>query len=303
MNIPLVSVIVPNYNHARYLDERIQSILGQTYPNFEVIILDDCSSDNSVDVINRYKDNPHITHFVINKENSGSPFKQWRKGFELAKGKWIWIAESDDYSEPEFIETLIRQVDTEDASFAFCRSNRMDQNGNAVIEHWQDGLKESFVMDGKQFIENQLKWKCIVWNASSVIFRREFALTIPDEYTNYKAAGDWLFWICLSWLGTVSFVNTPLNYFRLHNNNTTQQSSKSGLADEERVKLYKFILSKGFISKHSFEEIRLNDIYYSYVLGMNNRARTERKMEIWNVSKKERFIFWLKKMRKKIIAK
>jgi glycosyltransferase involved in cell wall biosynthesis len=55
MNNPLVSVIIPNYNHARFLDERIQSILNQTYQNFEVIILDDKSSDNSVEVINKYK--------------------------------------------------------------------------------------------------------------------------------------------------------------------------------------------------------------------------------------------------------
>ena len=56
MESPLVSVIIPNYNHARFLDERIQSILNQTYQNFEVIILDDISSDNSVEFINQYKD-------------------------------------------------------------------------------------------------------------------------------------------------------------------------------------------------------------------------------------------------------
>ena len=94
---PLVSVIVPNYNHARYLEQRLDSVFGQTYPNFEVIILDDSSTDNSLEIINRYKYNPHLSQIVVNKTNSGSVFKQWAKGLSLAKGEWIWIAESDDY--------------------------------------------------------------------------------------------------------------------------------------------------------------------------------------------------------------
>ena len=92
----LVSIIIPNYNHAKFLDERIQSVLNQTYQNFELIILDDKSSDNSVEVINQYKDDPRVSSIIINKDNSGSTFKQWYKGIEIAKGEIIWIAESDD---------------------------------------------------------------------------------------------------------------------------------------------------------------------------------------------------------------
>ena len=97
MRMPLVTVIIPNYNHAKYLRQRIDTVLNQTYTSFEVIILDDCSTDNSKDIILSYKDNPHISNIVLNSENSGSTFKQWNKGFELAKGDYIWIAESDDY--------------------------------------------------------------------------------------------------------------------------------------------------------------------------------------------------------------
>lgn len=86
MNKPLVSVIIPNYNHAQFLDERIQTVLNQTYQNFELIILDDKSTDNSLEVINKYKNDPHVSEIVVNEENSGSTFKQWHKGFELAKG-------------------------------------------------------------------------------------------------------------------------------------------------------------------------------------------------------------------------
>ena len=82
---PLVSIIIPNYNHADYLEERIRSIFNQTYTNYEIIILDDRSTDNSIEIINKFRDNSHISNIIINEENSGSPFKQWFKGISLAK--------------------------------------------------------------------------------------------------------------------------------------------------------------------------------------------------------------------------
>ena len=96
---PLVSVIIPNFNHAPYLEQRLESVFNQTYQNFEVIILDDHSTDNSMEIIMRYKDNPHVSHIIENDINSGKVFKQWNKGFHLAKGELIWIAESDDFCE------------------------------------------------------------------------------------------------------------------------------------------------------------------------------------------------------------
>lgn len=91
-----VSVIIPNYCHARFLNQRIDSVLNQTYSDYEVIILDDCSTDNSREIIESYRNHPKISHIVYNEKNSGSTFIQWEKGFELARGEYIWIAESDD---------------------------------------------------------------------------------------------------------------------------------------------------------------------------------------------------------------
>lgn len=68
----MVSVIVPNYNHAPFLRERIDSILAQSYTDFELILLDDCSTDNSRDILNSYRDNPHVSHIIFNEKNSGS---------------------------------------------------------------------------------------------------------------------------------------------------------------------------------------------------------------------------------------
>ena len=107
---PLVSVIIPNYNHAKYLRQRINCILQQTYKNIEIIILDDKSTDNSIDVIKEYESNPFVCKIVLNEQNSGSTFIQWNKGFSLAKGDLIWISESDDFCENTLLQTLVKEI-------------------------------------------------------------------------------------------------------------------------------------------------------------------------------------------------
>ena len=77
---PLVSVILPNYNHSAYLRERIDSILTQEFQDFELIILDDRSTDDSVAVINGYKAHPRVSHIIVNEQNTGNTFIQWERG-------------------------------------------------------------------------------------------------------------------------------------------------------------------------------------------------------------------------------
>ena len=121
--MPQVSVIVPNYNHAPYLRQRLDSIFNQTFQDFEVIILDDCSTDNSKEVIEEYRNRSQVSHVVYNETNSGSPFKQWAKGFDLAQGEYIWIAESDDWAELNFLEKMFRILEKDDSlALAFCES-------------------------------------------------------------------------------------------------------------------------------------------------------------------------------------
>lgn len=73
---PTFSVIIPNYNHGRYLNQRISSVLNQTSQNFELILLDDASSDDSVDILMQFEKHPKVSIFIINRRNSGSTFKQ-----------------------------------------------------------------------------------------------------------------------------------------------------------------------------------------------------------------------------------
>src|ERR1700722_7016247 len=120
--MPKVSVVVPNYNHARYLRRRIDSILQQSYQDFELILLDDCSPDNSREILTSYVDDPRV-RIEFNTTNSGSTFKQWNKGVRLAHGEYVWIAESDDYADARLLERLVGILESEpEVVFAYCRS-------------------------------------------------------------------------------------------------------------------------------------------------------------------------------------
>ena len=117
---PLVSVIVPNYNHKRYLVERIESIINQTYKNIEIILLDDNSNDGSQDLLKDY--NQRYTgqiRLLLNDANSGNVFSQWRKGVELAAGALIWICESDDYCERDFLELVVPHFENLSVNITF----------------------------------------------------------------------------------------------------------------------------------------------------------------------------------------
>ena len=139
--MPKVSVIIPNYNHAPYLKRRIDSVLNQTYTDFEVILLDDCSTDESREVLLMYQDHPKVSHVVINRENSGSPFKQWHRGFELAKGEYIWIAESDEWCEPTLLETLVEpMLRDEFIVLRYCQSLLASERGKVIYYTTNNGF-------------------------------------------------------------------------------------------------------------------------------------------------------------------
>lgn len=281
MDCPLVSVILPNYNHAPYLDQRIQSILNQTYPNFELIILDDKSPDNSVEVINKYKDNPHVSSIIFNESNSGSTFIQWNRGLELAKGEIIWIAESDDYCDPEFLGTCIREfLKTDDCAVAYCTSEYVDAKNND-LGTYNPYKKEVYRMNGLDFIKERMYFGCAIWNASSAIFRKDVALRIDKQYEHFKACGDKLFWIEMAENGRIVHVNKTMNYFRQHLNKVSPKRFLDGTSLKEEREIYLYQLGKGYIrgaKRYYIENLFLNKILNSK---FNSDSIKEELLRVW----------------------
>jgi glycosyltransferase involved in cell wall biosynthesis len=102
---PKVSIVVPNYNHGRFLRERLCSILRQACHDFEVFVLDDTSTDHCAELLQELLKESHPPsriQFVLEDKNSDSVFKQWNRGIALARGEYAWIAESNDYADPSY---------------------------------------------------------------------------------------------------------------------------------------------------------------------------------------------------------
>lgn len=239
---PLVSVIVPNYNHARYLEQRLDTVFNQTYQNFEVIILDDKSTDNSLEVINRYKDNPHLSQIVVNEQNSGSPFKQWDKGINLAKGELIWIAESDDYNELNFLEELITEWQKHKNVVVAFSNYVMFADDNSWCSIPKERKNRCF--NGKTFIrKRQVRFNAPV-NASGVIFLKYAYDRMSHEYMNFRSAGDYMFWTAIMTQGDVVRVRKNLTYYRLHVGSVTSNNVSKGITSLEDLVVYQFIAEK-----------------------------------------------------------
>ncbi len=218
------SVIVPNYNHGSFLAERIDSVLNQRYQNFELILLDDASTDTSREIIEKYRHHPKVSNIVYNENNSGSTFQQWKKGLELSCYEWIWIAESDDKADSGFLEHCAAVIEQQRTASLVCvQSQWINEKG----EQWfmRDTLFEKEgLRPGKEILSDFMIHENHIKNASAVVFRRSI---INDEEINmisqYKWCGDWTLWDLLLLKGDFYFISQPLNYFRRH----TDESSRS----------------------------------------------------------------------------
>lgn len=225
---PKVSIILPSYNHAAFLLKRLDSVFSQTFQDFEVILLDDKSTDASASVLEQYANHPKVSHFIVNDLNSGNTFSQWKKGISLAKGEFIWIAETDDYCEPTFLEKMLEPFEKEEeVVIAFCQSNRVNEH-NEITGSWITQTKhldptlflKDFSMDGNLFIERFLIFINVIPNASAVVFRKK-AVDLDKHFDinrDFTHCGDWMFYIKLIINKKVAFVGDSLNNFRYHKN-------------------------------------------------------------------------------------
>lgn len=230
------------------MPQRIESVLNQTYSNLEILILDDCSPDSSREVIAGYVRKDARVRTAFNTENSGSTFKQWNKGISLTDGKYIWIAESDDYADLHLLEKLVSKLEADEAiGLAYCDSWHVYEDRNTVernpeyFAHLDATLwTHDFVREGRTLITRFMSLANIIPNASAVVLRRKVVEAVaPPDGTAWKLVGDWLYWASIMAVSKVAFVAEPLNFFRFHGNNVRSSKVTNGSALLEMVSLLK----------------------------------------------------------------
>ena len=270
-NVRKVSVIIPNYNYARFLNERIDSIIHQTYPIHELIILDDCSTDDSRRIIEEkiksVKDIPVKT--VFNETNSGLVFSQWQKGLKEVTGDVFWIAEADDSCEPDFLETLMKPFDDERTVLSYCDSARIDDDNNVIRGNCQDLYNmfhsphwdHSFVTEGEEEIKKYLSVLNTILNVSGVVWRRIDGLhEIFEEAKNFRVAGDWYIYTKVLEKGKLAFSSKCLNYYRKHTGSVTS-SVHCDIEYQEIVQIEEMIAHKYDLDMETYRWQRLRRSY------------------------------------------
>lgn len=260
-----ITAVIPNYNYARYLQQRLDSILFQTYPVKEIIILDDCSKDNSMQVIDQYlrDNNSDIPISVIkNDKNSGSVFAQWQKAFQFAKTDYVWIAEADDSSNEKFLETVMQGFDDPEVVMSYCESLTIDEDNRLLmgdLRVWIDIFKtgkwnQSYVNDGTKEIEESMCINNTIANVSSVVFRNDDYEEILENAKSYKLAGDWYTYMNVLKRGKIAYFKDSLNYHRMQRQGLTLSTSHEQ-EFEEIVRLQDFAMDNFNIQDKTKEKV------------------------------------------------
>lgn len=234
-NLKKVSVVIPNYNYENFIEERINSILKQTYPIYEIIILDDASSDDSVKKIKEIMKNNSIKYkLIVNKKNSHSVFSQWQKGFKEATGDYVWIAEADDSCSAIFLENVMRGFEDPKVSLSYTESKRINEFNEIIspsCRDWMEGVSKtrwnkSFIHEGKEEIVEALSICNTIPNVSAVVFKKENQIEIIEAAKKFKISGDWFVYYTILESGKIAYCSKSLNYFRKHSSSTSTVAKK-----------------------------------------------------------------------------
>jgi glycosyltransferase involved in cell wall biosynthesis len=233
-NVPRVSVIVPNFNYARYLTERLSSVVNQAHPIYEILFLDDASSDESVSIARNLLEAQSIPYkIVLNDVNSGSVFSQWKKGVDLADGDYVWIAEADDSTDAGFLAEAMKGFHEPDVVLSYCESKQMDEDGRILADNYleyvadidADRWHRHFVNEGSAEISQALSIKNTIPNVSGVVFRKDRLQSVLNEHMpsirTFRVAGDWLVYVLLLRNGKLAFSPRSLNKHRRHSRGVT----------------------------------------------------------------------------------
>lgn len=237
MTLPLVTVTICTYNGERYLAATLDSVLAQTYPNMEVVIVDDGSRDNTVSIISRYAErDPRIRWFA--RANAGLPASR-NYAFANSRGEWIAIIDQDDLCYPE---RLARQVEVAaaypSAGLIFCDTHRIDHAGRIIGNHLSSfALPDSFIPKG--LAANLLLTKgCYV--DSEACFIKQAAvnrLGPPDESLRY--ACDYEYFIKAGFEFDFAYTRDTLAAWRVH-------PGQESATNRNRFKEYRSVLGRYF---------------------------------------------------------
>ena len=205
---PLVSVVIATYNGQRFIADQIDSILNQTYKNLEIIAIDDCSTDNTVEILNSYLPKDERIKLIVNESNLGY-VKNFEKGLKVCAGKYIAPSDQDDIWMKEKIEVLLGKMESHE--IVYSNSELIDSHGESLHKKLSD-IKRLLSFDDclTYAIGNTAPGHAMLVTKELVNRCYPFPTMIPHDY--------WLGFVATC-TGPIKFVDIPLVKYRQHTQN------------------------------------------------------------------------------------
>jgi glycosyltransferase involved in cell wall biosynthesis len=230
---PTVSFVVPCYKLAHLLPDCIRSILSQTYGDFEVLIMDDCSPDNTADIAGAFSD-PRVIH-IRNNQNLGH-LLNYNKGIGLARGKYVWLISADDYlRQPYVLQRYVNALNGHpNVGYAFCPGIGVTHGiETEVLDYSISGARDQIIA-GHTWLKRLLRRNVVL--AASGMARRACYQSLGTFPLNMPWAGDWYLWCLFAVYYDVAYFAEPMVCYRDHalsmTNHLTKQQAEACCEEE-----------------------------------------------------------------------
>ena len=261
----LVSVVVASYNHAEYLEQRMDSLIKQTYKDLEILVIDDCSTDGSVEVLRKYETHPKVK--LIVREKNGGWVAVSNQGVAISSGEFIIFANCDDSCDSQMIERLVGSMNRNATTgIAFCRSFMIDESDRTLGDDFtirEKSFRDRCVSDTSISRGEMYKFllhSCVIPNLSAALIRRSCFDSAGVFTSDYRACSDWDLFFKIANDFDFSYVAEPLNRFRQHST-TIRMTTKGRITYDEFFRLLLSEIRRDKLSAGERFHFRLHVMY------------------------------------------
>jgi glycosyltransferase involved in cell wall biosynthesis len=203
----LVSIITPCYNSAKYIEDTIRSVINQTYPNWEMILVDDCSVDNSINLINKYSERDHRIKLFKLEMNSGHPSIPRNYGIKMAEGRFIAFLDSDDLWHQDKLKKQIEFMITNTIEFSYSAYEFIAEDGTEL---------GNYVVPKNQLSYYDLLKSCQIGCLTAIYDTKNIGKLYFKTDNLIKGKEDYCYWLdILKLVNTAKGMHTSLAYYRL----------------------------------------------------------------------------------------
>lgn len=259
MQQPKISVCIPTYNYGRYISEAIESVLNQSFTDFELLVADDSSSDSTDEILQKYAAQDSRVRYIRHDINKGM-VENWNFCLREARGKYIKFLFGDDFfPSTQTLDKMLNAMET-DESISLVGSSRIIVDENSVQTDVWEYCNKSFIENGSNIINTCLLGRQnLIGEPTAVMFKKSQSVRGFD--TRYKQIVDLEMWFHLLEQGKYAYLNEPLCAFRVHNEQQTAKNAKQNASLVDTSHLYNCYLRKNYINLTWFNKSYLEYDY------------------------------------------